>query len=139
MDSKTRYVNKKMIITINRLSILLTQKTGIPHNNIRDGQSFGFVERIFQNNLFGEKIYPDLFHQAAAYMFYIIKNHLFHDGNKRTGLATAITFLEWNKIVFAPFDEDEVFHFVIAIAEGENDPNIAIPKIAQWFKKMSLS
>ena len=45
---------------------------------------------------------------AAAYLCYILKNHCFVDGNKRTALATAVTFLQWNNILFSPFDADKV-------------------------------
>ncbi|MEK7482799.1 MAG: type II toxin-antitoxin system death-on-curing family toxin [Planctomycetota bacterium] len=139
MSNEIKYVNKRMIVTINKLSILLTHGISLDHNNIRDGQAFGFVDRIYSNNVFGEKIFPDIFHQAAAYLFYIIKNHLFHDGNKRTGLAVAILFLEWNDILFTPFNEEEVFNFIMEIAAGENVADKAIPKIAQWFKSMSIN
>ena len=131
-----RYINKRMVIAINKLSIELAGGTS-HNNNVRAGMSLGFVENIHTNNLFGEKIYPDIFHQAAAYMFYIIKNHVFHDGNKRTGLATAITLLNWNGIHFQPFNEDEVFDFVIDVAAGKNDAQENIEKIALWLREMS--
>ncbi len=127
-----------MIVVINSLSLELTGGSAASKTNIRQGQSLGFVERIQTNELFGEVLYPDIFHQAAAYMFYIIKNHVFYDGNKRTGLASAITFLQMNGKQFAPWDEEAVFAFVIDVAQGINDPDVAIPKIAHWFKEMSL-
>lgn len=33
---------------------------------------------------------------AAAYLFHIVMNHPFVDGNKRTGTVAALVFLEWN-------------------------------------------
>jgi len=33
---------------------------------------------------------------AAAYLFYLCRNHPFADGNKRTALATALVFLQAN-------------------------------------------
>lgn len=36
------------------------------------------------------------FGMAAAYAFHIAQNHPFVDGNKRTALTTALTFLELN-------------------------------------------
>lgn len=44
----------------------------------------------------GEYLHKDLFAMAAAYGFHFIKNHPFVDGNKRTGVATAVLFLETN-------------------------------------------
>ncbi len=41
-------------------------------------------------------MYEIVFEKAVALLFSIIKNHPFVDGNKRTGLHAAITFLELN-------------------------------------------
>ncbi|BBM83846.1 type II toxin-antitoxin system death-on-curing family toxin [Candidatus Uabimicrobium amorphum] len=133
---REKYINKRMVIAINKLSIELAGGTG-HSNNVRPGMSLGFVENIHTNELFGAKIYPDIFHQAAAYMFYIIKNHVFHDGNKRTGLATAITLLNWNGIQFRAFEEDAVFDFVMDIASGKNEAQENIERIALWLREMS--
>ncbi|MCD4829419.1 MAG: type II toxin-antitoxin system death-on-curing family toxin [Candidatus Cloacimonetes bacterium] len=134
-----RYVNKKMVVVINKLVTELSGGMATHGTNLRPGQSLGFVERIFYNEVFGQQIYPSVYHQAAAYMYHIIKNHLFIDGNKRTGLCTAITFLEWNDILLAPFNEDEVFRFVITIAAGDEPHEIVIDRIAGWLKEMCLS
>ncbi|PKB84228.1 MAG: death-on-curing protein [SAR202 cluster bacterium Io17-Chloro-G9] len=46
----------------------------------------------------GELLHRDLYEMAAAYPFHICQNHPFVDGNKRTGLASALVFLELNGI-----------------------------------------
>lgn len=127
-----------MLLAINRMSIAMAGGISLSENNIRPGQTLGFVDRIYDNSVFGQQIYDDIFSQAAAYLFYILKNHTFHDGNKRTGLAAAIAFLEWNNIRFAPLNEDHIFDFIIEIASGPNDPDTIIPYVAKWLKKMSL-
>lgn len=133
-----QYVNKRLLLAINQMCIERTGGTGVAGNNLRSGQRLGFVEHIHTNSLFGQPLYPTLHHQAAAYMFYIIKNHAFQDGNKRTGLAAAITFLGLNHVRFAPFDEDAVFDFVISVASGEGDPDVEIPRIAAWLQDQSV-
>jgi len=46
---------------------------------------------------FGDRwLHPDLYLMAAAYAFHIVRNHPFVDGNKRTGLTSAMLFLELN-------------------------------------------
>ena len=50
----------------------------------------------------GEYLHWDLFEMAAAYLFHIIRNHPFYDGNKRTGAVAAIVFLELNGIELKP-------------------------------------
>lgn len=48
---------------------------------------------------FGDQyLHADLFEMAAAYLFHIVQNHPFADGNKRVGAATALVFLELNQI-----------------------------------------
>lgn len=133
-----KFLNKKMLLVINRMSIEMAGGSLSSGSNIRPGMNLGFVEQIFYNTVFGQPLFPDIFHQAAAYMFFIIKNHAFIDGNKRAGLASAITFLGMNGYVFAPLDEDSVFDYVISVAAGANDPDTVIPKTADWLKSLCL-
>jgi len=53
---------------------------------------------------------------AAAYAFHIAEGQAFLDGNKRTGVAAALTFLEVNGRYQRP-DEDELYQAMIAVAE----------------------
>ncbi|MBM4377524.1 MAG: type II toxin-antitoxin system death-on-curing family toxin [Deltaproteobacteria bacterium] len=46
----------------------------------------------------GEYLHADLFEMAAAYLFHVVKNPPFVDGDKRVGLAAALVFLEVNGI-----------------------------------------
>lgn len=43
-----------------------------------------------------EYFHADLIEMAAAYLFHIVKNHPFVDGNKRVGAAAAFIFLKLN-------------------------------------------
>ncbi len=47
---------------------------------------------------FGESPFADLVEIAAAYLFYLCRNHPFNDGNKRAAMAAAIVFLRLNGI-----------------------------------------
>lgn len=44
----------------------------------------------------GKPLIADAVEVAAAYLFYLCRNHPFADGNKRTALAAALVFLEAN-------------------------------------------
>jgi len=46
----------------------------------------------------GKSPYKDLVEVAAAYLFYLCRNHPFVDGNKRTGMAACLVFLQLNGI-----------------------------------------
>jgi len=45
----------------------------------------------------GEPLLEDVIDIAAAYLFYLCRNHPFNDGNKRSALATSLVFLEANE------------------------------------------
>ena len=55
-----------------------------------------------QSSFGGKSPYTDLIDVAAAYLFYICRNHPFLDGNKRTAMMSAIVFLRLNGIEPAP-------------------------------------
>ena len=44
----------------------------------------------------GESLYKDTIEIAAAYLFYLCRNHPFIDGNKRAALGACIVFLKIN-------------------------------------------
>jgi death-on-curing protein len=46
----------------------------------------------------GESAFADMAEIAAAYLFYLCRNHAFIDGNKRTAMTAAIVFLRLNSI-----------------------------------------
>jgi death on curing protein len=54
---------------------------------------------------FGEEYFhKDIYEMAAAYLFHLVKNHAFNDGNKRIAAMTAAVFLQINgHLVIAEF------------------------------------
>ena len=57
---------------------------------------------------------------AANYLFWIVKNHAFVDGNKRTAWVIARTFLALNGVSL-DFDALEAITFVESVAAGAVD------------------
>lgn len=67
---------------------------------------------------FGEEsVHKDPFEMAAAYLFHIVRNHPFVDGNKRTGLLAALVFLDINGVEFE-LGTSELYDLTVATAEG---------------------
>ena len=58
---------------------------------------------------------------AAAYAFHIAQNQPFIDGNKRTAMAAALTFLEGNGTDVSLYDWVELYDAMIGIAEKRVD------------------
>lgn len=54
----------------------------------------------------GQSVYADLVEVAAAYLYYIARNHAFLDGNKRTAMMSAIVFLRINGLQPLPDSPD---------------------------------
>lgn len=75
--------------------------------------AMGNVEATFREIFLHETI----FEMAAAYLYGICRNHPFVDGNKRTAVAAALTFLAMNGVE-VDADEDEFYDLVIGVAEG---------------------
>jgi len=61
--------------------------------------------------------HKDLFEMAAAYFFHLVKNHAFHDGNKRIAALTAAVFLEVNGTIVTA-DEDDFEKLVMDAAQS---------------------
>lgn len=72
---------------------------------------------------------PDLADLAAAYAVGIIGNHAFVDGNKRTGLVVALSFIQKNGCMVQPNQRDAV-NTVLAVADGR----LSEAELAQWFR-----
>ena len=65
----------------------------------------------------GGYLHADIYEMAAAYLYHIVQNHAFLDGNKRTGAAAAIVFLAMND-VDVEADEDALVNLTLAVADG---------------------
>jgi death on curing protein len=65
----------------------------------------------------GDFLHEDLFAMAAAYLFHIVKNHPFVDGNKRVGLAAALSFLDVNGIAIEQ-PTPSLYDATMDVAEG---------------------
>ncbi len=52
-----------------------------------------------QATMMGEPLLADPVEIAAAYLFYLCRNHPFVDGNKRVALATCLVFLSENDLL----------------------------------------
>jgi death on curing protein len=78
----------------------------------------------------GRSPYSDLAEVAAAYLFYVCRNHPFIDGNKRAALGACIVFLRLNGIE-PKADGPEWEELTLAIASSELDRNAATARLRQ--------
>ena len=99
---------------------------------IRDAGLLHSAVAMPQASFGGEFLHKDLFEMAAAYLFHIVQNHPFVDGNKRAGAASAIIFLEMNDIELHA-DEDGLVDLTLSVACGE----VGKEAIADFFRRIA--
>lgn len=87
-------------------------------NGVRDPALLDSALASPQAGMDGEYFHADIFEIAAAYLYHVVQNHPFVDGNKRTGLACAYLFLALNKYKFE-CDPDELADIVLEVAKGD--------------------
>jgi death on curing protein len=80
-----------------------------------------------------KELYPDLFSKTACLMDSLVRNHLFMDGNKRTGITSAGIFLRINGYRLR-VENDEMVRFTLACAQSQ----LSLAEITDWFTKFSF-
>ena len=74
-------------------------------------------------------LHGDLCEMAAAYLFHLVQNHPFVDGNKRVGAVAAYVFLAMNEVQLTA-TQDAYADLVLSVARGET-PKSAV---AEFFR-----
>jgi death-on-curing protein len=72
----------------------------------------------------------DLATLAAAYLFGLVKNHAYVDGNKRVGFAAAATFQRLNGLRLTA-SESDAYDAVIEVVEGSRTES----DLARWLRE----
>lgn len=91
---------------------------------IRDEALLESAVAVPQATMMGQLLISDPIEIAAAYLFYLCRNHAFIDGNKRTALAACLVFLEGNGMLPAgklPVEEWEQFVLEVAASKLDRD------------------
>jgi len=85
------------------------------------GSLAGILGNIYQS-AFGEDVYPSLEEKAANLLYFIIKNHPFNDGNKRTAAFAFVWFLQQAGIDFqGKLTPEALTAITLLIAESKAD------------------
>jgi death-on-curing protein len=81
----------------------------------------------------GQFLHAEIFEMAAAYLYHLVMNHPFVDGNKRVGLEAALVFLEINGATLDATDE-ELVELVLTTTTGVLSKN----EIAEFLRRHSV-
>jgi death on curing protein len=112
------YLEKADVVRINRLTIQDVGGHFVPPQNFLHEENLDYMLEAVQAEMFGEPLYPEIHQKAGVYLFNIICNHIFQDGNKRTGLESALLFLQLNGHDLV-IDSQTLTTFVVSVASGE--------------------
>lgn len=84
-----------------------------------------------QASMMGRPVFTDPIEIAAAYLFYLCRNHPFIDGNKRVGLAACLVFLRLNDIQ-PKADGPEWEALTLGVAASQLDREAT----TEWLRKL---
>jgi death-on-curing protein len=92
----------------------------------------------------GDLLHPTIETQAGAYLFHLVKDHPFIDGNKRVGAACCLVFLDLNGFELGPELDDiddstgktPLEEIVVAIASGEMNKETLISILKEHIKRV---
>ena len=89
-----------------------------------------------QATITGQPLISDPIEIAAAYLFYICRNHPLVDGNKRTALAACLVFLEGNDLLpSVKLAMDEWENFVLDLAASKLDRDATTQRLRKLLKR----
>lgn len=121
-----KYLSVKDVLLLHNMAI---DAAGGSHG-LRD---LGLLESAVarpQASFGGEDLYPEMFPKVGALVHGLLRNHPFVDGNKRTSMFSAMTFLELNGYKFEA-QQKEVVNFALKV---ENE-KLSVEEIAKWLKE----
>lgn len=130
------YLDKEDIIYINQRTVEVHGGLYLPPNNFLHEENLDYLLGIVDSELFGQQMYPSIEDKAAVYCYNIICNHIFSDGNKRTGLESSLAFLNLNgKRLNSLLKKSDLTNFILAVASGE----VTIEECRKWFAENTES
>ena len=88
-----------------------------------------------QATMMGKPMFTEPLEIAAAYLFYLCRNHPFVDGNKRTALATCLVFLSENNLLpDEELDTDAWEKLTLDVAASQLDREQTVARLQKLVK-----
>lgn len=123
----------EQIVGLNRAHIDLFGGFYAGVDNFRNRHSLEWVQDAIQYPLFGRDPYPSLEKKAAVLTWVIIAEHVFHDGNKRTGISTLKIAIVVNKYGLRASHE-ELVDIALRLASAD-ESKLSSQDLADWIHK----
>ncbi len=124
------YLEKQDVTYINEQTVAVHGGNFMPPNNFLHEENLDYLLEAVQAEMFGEPLYPAISDKAALYCYNIICNHIFTDGNKRTGLEEALAFLKLNGCrLRRDLPLNDLYDFILKVASGQS----SLEECRAWF------
>lgn len=125
------YLTKEEILQINRQTVLeFGGRFVYEFNNVSEPDRLEYILEAVKGSILTFEVYQTVFAKAAVYAFSIIQDNVFYDGNKRTGLESAIAFMGRNGYVIKDsVPHEEIVSLGLGIATGR----INLEGTTDWF------
>ena len=120
-----KYLDQKKCLEIyEKIMNIFPGSKGIRDNNL-------FISAVNNPQLimFGQELYPTIEDKSAIFIYSIVHNHVFQDGNKRTGYALLDYFLDMNGYGLKA-SENEKYNFLNNVASGK----YSLEDTKKWFE-----
>lgn len=125
---KVNYLTDNQVLFLNMHQIRLyspKEQQGVKE----EGLLSSAVNRPKQS-AFGQEAYPSIEEKAAALFESLLKNHCFHNGNKRTAFASLYMFLRQNGYLLI-VHQKKAADFCVQIVDP-NQPEVSFSEIVAW-------
>ena len=107
-------------------------------SGIRDEALLESAVAAPQATMMGQPLTSNPIEVAAAYLFYLCRNHAFVDGNKRTALAGCLVFLETNGLLpVAKLPTNHWEALLLDLAGNHLDREQTTARLRQLLKQLS--
>ena len=125
---KTKFVLKyddclKIIAELKKELIAKKEASDL-FGNERDGSFEGIIKGLYQS-FGGKELYPSIEDKASHLLYFIIKDHPFSDGNKRSAAFLFVYFLDKTNFLFKKSGERKINDnalAALALLVAESDP-----------------
>lgn len=126
-----KFPTRDQLVQLNRRHLELSREEFIEPDNLRSPDSVGWVLDAIQYPLFGVDHYPTLVDKAVQLVWIIIHGHVFHDGNKRTGMSALEAILRLNNYRLEATDQ-EIEEIALRVAQGTE--HCSREEFNQWLR-----
>lgn len=114
---------------IELIHIQIIDVSGGSHGT-RDRNRISSAVNSMCQEVFRKELYPTIYDKAAVLLRGIICDHPFVDGNKRTGIISAIVLLNLNNIITKGISDTNLEEYAVFVATKKP----SVQEISAWLK-----